>query len=352
MTLVLSVAEYRQLHQRKTKQDEANSSLEDFETLYLKPESLSQSGSTSRIELMSGVNLYVWNWYYSQEMILNVPESIRPIQLAILISGSIDFNIYPTLNGRQGYFSGGGISSAFVENYQKSPQDYSLRLPEGYPKGLAARRASRSQHILGINVRVDPQQLIDLFPDLINERGDLVKLLLNLNQPKNSFFPQVTPLMKTIVKQIINAPFRGAIRKIYLQGKVLELLALQLEVISTPVNQTKFKPQTIDCIYHARDILDRTYKNPPSIVELAKQVGISDRTLQRGFRQLFDITVIGYITYLRIQQAEQLLRSGNVSVAEVANLVGYSHLGHFAAAFKRQIGISPSDCLSGKLVSR
>lgn len=287
---------------------------------------------------MSGVYLYIWNWHYCQEMTLNVPERMHPIQLVVLASGFIDFDIYPTLGGEKSYFSGAGISRAFRENYHKPQKRY----------------YSRSHPIVGINLEVDPQKLIELFPDLASKREDLVKLLLNSNQPKNSFFPQVTPLIGTIVKQIINAPFRGAIKKIYLQGKVLELLALQLEAVSTEQNcpkASKLKSPTIDRIYHAKDILDLTYKDPPSIVELAKQVQISDRTLQRGFRRLFDTTVIGYITYLRIEQAEQLLRAGDLSVAEVANLVGYSHLGHFAAAFKRQVGITPSQCSSGKLAS-
>jgi AraC-like DNA-binding protein len=81
---------------------------------------------------------------------------------------------------------------------------------------------------------------------------------------------------------------------------------------------------------------------------LAQQVGVSDRTLQRGFQVLFNTTITGYLKLRRLEQAEQLLRQGNYTVAEVANLVGYGHLGHFATAFKRQFGITPSQCLAGK----
>ena len=48
---------------------------------------------------------------------------------------------------------------------------------------------------------------------------------------KESFFPEVTPLMRTLVRQVINAPYRGITRKLYLQAKVLELLAMQLDPI-------------------------------------------------------------------------------------------------------------------------
>lgn len=71
-----------------------------------------------------------------------------------------------------------------------------------------------------------------------------------------------------------------------------------------------------------------------------------------GFRKLFDTTVVGYLNQMRMEQAETLLRTGELSVAEVANKVGYSHLSHFTAAFKRQFGITPSECLKGKLLDK
>ena len=89
-------------------------------------------------------------------------------------------------------------------------------------------------------------------------------------------------------------------------------------------------------------------ENPPSALELAQLVGVSDRTLRYGFRELFGTTVFGYLTSKRMEQAQQLLRSGKLTVAEVANLVGYAHQGHFAVAFKRKFGITPTECLSAK----
>lgn len=39
-----------------------------------------------------------------------------------------------------------------------------------------------------------------------------------------------------------------------------------------------------------------------------------------------------------------------IILTEVAHCLGYSHLGHFAAAFKYKFGITPSECLLGKNV--
>ncbi|MGD1919859.1 MAG: helix-turn-helix transcriptional regulator, partial [Pleurocapsa sp.] len=163
---------------------------------------------------------------------------------------------------------------------------------------------------------------------------------------------KVTPSMRTIIKQIWEHPYSGAIAQMYLEGKVLELLAMQLAQLAESdlyIVSSALKLKDVDPIYEARDILSQRLENPPSILELAEQVGVSDRTLRRGFSKLFGTTVVGYLNQLRIEQAEILLRTGKLSVAEVANKVGYSHLGHFAAAFKRQFGITPYECLKGKL---
>ena len=163
---------------------------------------------------------------------------------------------------------------------------------------------------------------------------------------------KVTPKMRSLIKQMWEHPYQGAIARMYLESRVLELLAIQLAQLAESdlyTDRSGLKPKSIDPIYEARNILSKRLENPPSILELAEQVGVCDRTLQRGFRKLFCTTVVGYLNQLRLEQAETLLRTGELSVAEVANKVGYSHLSHFAAAFKCQFGITPSECLKGKL---
>ncbi|MEH1845442.1 MAG: AraC family transcriptional regulator [Nostoc sp.] len=162
-----------------------------------------------------------------------------------------------------------------------------------------------------------------------------------------------------VAEQIINCPYQGIVKQMFLQVRVLELIRLQLTPLL--VDQCgvqklpRLKAETIARIHHAREILDSRVENPPSLLELSQLVGVSDacgglrlRTLRRGFVQLFGTTVFGYITNQRMEWAESLLRQGNFSVAEVANLVGYANLGHFAAAFKRRFGITPGKCLLGE----
>lgn len=78
----------------------------------------------------------------------------------------------------------------------------------------------------------------------------------------------------------------------------MELLVIYLDLIAEDQTQTRIypglKPETIARLHHAKDILDTRLENPPSILELAQQVGVSDRTLQRGFPMLFNTTVTVY----------------------------------------------------------
>ena len=206
-----------------------------------------------------------------------------------------------------------------------------------------------------LRLEIDLNTIRKFVTELNSIPKQLQTLIENKNPSRFHFnVGGITARMKSIIEQIWHYPYQGAIARMYLEAKVLELLALQLTQLAKSdlsTARSALNPKNIDPIYEARNILSKRLEDPPSILELAEQVGVSDRTLRRGFGKLFGTTVVGYSNQLRIEQAETLLRTGNLSVAEVANKVGYSHLGHFAAAFKRQFGITPRECLAGKLSS-
>jgi AraC family transcriptional regulator, transcriptional activator of the genes for pyochelin and ferripyochelin receptors len=154
----------------------------------------------------------------------------------------------------------------------------------------------------------------------------------------------IAPNIQFVLQQILNCPYTGSIQQVYLEGKALELIALQTAqwIESSPSRATQpLKPSDIDRIYQARDLVTQRMDDPPSLLDLARAVGLNDCTLKRGFRQVFGTTVFGYLRQQRLIKAQQLLQDTEMSVAEVTCQVGYSHAGHFAAAFKREFGVSP-----------
>ncbi|MBW4567884.1 MAG: AraC family transcriptional regulator [Tolypothrix carrinoi HA7290-LM1] len=91
----------------------------------------------------------------------------------------------------------------------------------------------------------------------------------------------------------------------------------------------------------SKDILIHNLNSPPSLLDLARQVGLNDRKLKEGFLLVFGTTVFGYLQTHRMLQGKQLLAERSLSVAGVAHAVGYTSPSRFCDAFKRQFGITP-----------
>ncbi|MEI1374137.1 AraC family transcriptional regulator [Nostoc sp. UHCC 0926] len=85
----------------------------------------------------------------------------------------------------------------------------------------------------------------------------------------------------------------------------MELAALRLEQVaqtSQQITQPRLlRSADIEKICHARDILLRHMHKPPSLRTLARQVGLNDYTLKRGFRQVFGITAYDCLHHYRME---------------------------------------------------
>ncbi len=90
------------------------------------------------------------------------------------------------------------------------------------------------------------------------------------------------------------------------------------------------------------DHIDRHYAEPLTLSELASLVRMSKFHLVRAFRAAYGETPIRYLTRRRIERAQDLLRSANLTVTEVCMLVGFSSLGSFSSKFSELVGESPT----------
>ncbi|MEH2303246.1 MAG: AraC family transcriptional regulator [Nostoc sp.] len=165
---------------------------------------------------------------------------------------------------------------------------------------------------------------------------------------------QITQQMHLALEQILHCPHQGMMKRMYLESKVIELLSWQLtQFVETQQGQypvTSLKPVDVERIYQAKKILIQNQIEPPSLIDLAQLVGLHHMKLKLGFRKIFGTTAFACLRSYRLEQAKQFLQEGKMTVEEVANVVGYSHLGHFRNAFKRKFGITPSACRAGKIV--
>ena len=168
-----------------------------------------------------------------------------------------------------------------------------------------------------------------------------------LEHPENTILyhpSKITPAQQQILQQILEWPYQGIARQLYLEGKVLELLALHFNqvIIGSSKQSSPLKARDIDRIYEARDILIQNAVNPPSLAELARRVHLNELKLTQGFKQVFDTTVFSYLYNYRMEQACQLLQTGSLNIQEIARSVGYNSRSSFVAAFKKKFKVAPS----------
>jgi|SRR4051794_2092233 AraC-like DNA-binding protein len=91
-------------------------------------------------------------------------------------------------------------------------------------------------------------------------------------------------------------------------------------------------------------------EHPFTIATLAHTAGVSVRCLQAGFRRYVGTTPMAYLRSIRLARAHEDLRAadpGQTTVAQVAHRWGFVHLGRFAAAYRTQYRITPSQSLDG-----
>ncbi|MBM4257184.1 MAG: helix-turn-helix transcriptional regulator [Deltaproteobacteria bacterium] len=198
-------------------------------------------------------------------------------------------------------------------------------------------------HLVGMHVA--PQWLQSLLTDESPMPLALQRALQNSTQDlPYSYSDNVTAAMQVALQHLLHCPYHGPLKQLCLESKTLELLVLQLADVPrdpAPSLHASLRPQDVDRIYCARDILLRNLSQPPSLLTLARQVGVNDFKLKRGFRQVFGTSVFAYLHEHRMQQARTLLTQGDLSVKQVASTIGYASLGHFTAAFKKRFRTTP-----------
>lgn len=93
----------------------------------------------------------------------------------------------------------------------------------------------------------------------------------------------------------------------------------------------------------AKDAMDRDWAEPIDLDAVAAHAGYSRFHFVRLFRAAYGQTPGQYLSRRRVERAEELLRTADLSVTEICMLVGFTSLGSFSSSFKKHTGLSPSE---------
>jgi len=90
-------------------------------------------------------------------------------------------------------------------------------------------------------------------------------------------------------------------------------------------------------------LMESHVSEPLEVPAIADELGLSQRQLERLFKQTVGCTVVQFGLLLRLQHARALLIGTRQSIRQVAAASGFNTLSHFASAFRRCFGRRPSE---------
>ncbi|MEL7354805.1 MAG: AraC family transcriptional regulator [Cyanobacteria bacterium J06560_5] len=300
----------------------------DFAVKTLFPHTLGKGGHR-RIYLRNGLEIFVRNGKVRQPIVVDHQHgSDFPLIAKFYISG---FSRVKT--------KGPALVQVEADYAEVAGHHYLYYLPD--VAEIEEWPADECCQVVSIIMRLD--YLRSFHAGSIPPASPLKQLLENRKtQPFHRCLGRMTPAMHQILQQILFPPYQGMMEHLHLESKALELLLLQFATLSNNESPAgSLKVEDMERVQYARDLLVQQVCNPPSLTELAQLSGLNEFKLKQGFRHLFDTTVFGYLYDYRMKQAEYLLCSTRMNVAEVSAKVGYGSPEAFSTAFRRKFSLSP-----------
>lgn len=120
----------------------------------------------------------------------------------------------------------------------------------------------------------------------------------------------------------------------------------------SPRLSKKHSPVNIsDYVRKMKEFIHANYMMPITTSDVSSAVFLSSSYANQCFSAEYNCTIFDYITQCRIEKAKELLTQTNTKVSSVAELVGYNGKTSFYLAFKRNVGVSPTEyrCIHNSL---
>ncbi|TVZ55779.1 AraC family transcriptional regulator [Lutibacter sp. Hel_I_33_5] len=208
------------------------------------------------------------------------------------------------------------------------------------------------QRELPINLDIRPKTTlvsllisIEKFHSLFSKEAGYIPFLSDENSNKKYYDDtEIKPTVAIVLQQIINSNINSSIRDLYIKGKIYELLSLHFQKDETADGEYcpfLVDEQNVIKIRKAKDIIIARMSEPPSLQELANEIGLNIKKLKEGFKQIYGDTVYSFLFDYKMEHSRRLLESNQYNVNEVGLKVGYSTASHFIAAFKKKFGTTP-----------
>lgn len=134
---------------------------------------------------------------------------------------------------------------------------------------------------------------------------------------------------------------------------LLHALLVSVLTVTEGVGETRDNPADEPHILGSRikDYIDRHYMEPITLQSMGEALRISPYYLSHVFKQMSGYSPVQYLLRRRIGEAQTLLITTELSVARIAEMVGYDSQSYFNLQFTKNVGMPPSRYRHNYIVS-
>ncbi|WP_342438985.1 AraC family transcriptional regulator [Paenibacillus sp. FSL L8-0436] len=155
----------------------------------------------------------------------------------------------------------------------------------------------------------------------VHEQGTIEYLLFSMLKEQKEKRTQQIPYFQTLLIQLF-----------------IEMNRIQ-EISNEPIAPESSNKQLK--VYEIIDYLQAHYAEKLTLERLSETFFISSTYLCRVFKQTTGFTIVEYLNYIRIKEAQRLLQSTNAKVTTIAEDTGFDSIAHFGRVFKQIVKRSP-----------
>lgn len=126
--------------------------------------------------------------------------------------------------------------------------------------------------------------------------------------------------------------------------KVLELLLVLSQIeAGQEKHLTEYRAEQAEVIRQIHDQLTSNLEQRYTIDSLSRQYLMNPTTLKSMFKAIYGTSIAAHIREHRMKYAAQLLQSSDLSIADIAQKVGYDSQSRFSSVFKEQYHMRPKE---------
>ncbi|WP_343762292.1 AraC family transcriptional regulator [Gangjinia marincola] len=192
----------------------------------------------------------------------------------------------------------------------------------------------RMQHLKNTDRSILGTYLEEIFTEISNDKP-------------YRFLGKIRISTANYVRIIMDHQKKGVVGRLLAESSILNILASQLDYHDQETEAERLnypiKESELERVVDLGEFVASRINKPISIEDLKRESGLSPKKLQLGFRYLYDRSINGYISNVRIEKARQLIEETDLTISEIVYSCGLSSRSYFSKIFKEKYGINPSE---------